>query len=105
MKIVIVKEDNRVIVDGASRTVNCSSLPSDFHALHWDGVTGEVEYSAVRCPHCGSASKKANATVTEITAYQPYVVMWGVENARVKAAEAQAAQEKEAAANAAGPQA
>lgn len=117
--LIIVREDNRVIVDGVSRTVNCSSLPADFHALHWDGVTGEIEYSAVRCPHCAATSKKLNSVTTDIAPYQPYVNAWNVEDARVKAEEAArvkaeeaakqqraaafaAAQEQEAA-NAAGP--
>lgn len=86
--LVIVREDNRVIVDGVSRTVNCSSLPADFHALHWDGVTGEIEYSAVRCPHCGTTSKKLNTVTKDVTPYQLYVDAWNTEDARVKTEEA-----------------
>lgn len=87
MRVVIIKEDDTVIVDGERRTVDCSGLPPDFHALQWYGVSGEIEYATAQCEHCGARSKKANAVISDLAPYQPYVDAW-----------------KEAKADAAGPE-
>lgn len=77
MRIVIVKDDNTVIVDGEAREVDCTKLPADFHALQWDGARGEVEYSVTRCDHCGARTKKGNALITELGPYTDYLHAWG----------------------------
>lgn len=101
MRLTIIKDDDKVIVDGQLFTVDCSGLPADFHALQWDGQHGEVEYAATRCEHCGARSKKGNAILTDVSAYQPYVDAWNA--AKVKAiAEREAERAK---ADAAGPEA
>lgn len=97
MRVTIVKDDNIVIVDGEACAVDCSQLPTNFHALQWSGEHGEVEYASVRCNHCGGRSKKANEVVFDLAPYQPYVDAWQLAKA---AAEAKALE----AANAAGPQ-
>lgn len=102
MRVTIVKDDNAVIVDGERHTVDCSTLPADFHALQWSGFAGEVEYSAMRCDHCGVRSKKGNAIISDLAPYQPYVDAWHVAKAAADAA--QTAAEAERVANAAGPQ-
>lgn len=86
MRVTIVKEDNAVIVDGDRRTVDCSSLPADFHALQWDTPFGEVEYAAVRCDHCGHRSKKPNERISDLSPYQKYVDAWHVAKGNANAA-------------------
>lgn len=103
MRVTIVKDDNVVQIDGVSRTVDCSKLPADFHALQWRNVIGEVEYTSVRCEHCNVASRKQNATVFTLEPYQPFIDAWNAEDLRVRTEEALALQTEKAVPNVAGP--
>lgn len=76
MRVTIIKDDNAVIVNGERHTVACTDLPADFHALQWDGTSGEVEYRATRCEHCSARSKKGNALISDLAPYQKYVDAW-----------------------------
>jgi hypothetical protein len=80
MRLTIIKDDNMVSVNGEHRTVDCSDLPADFHALQWYGElkTGEVEYRVVKCEHCGSRHKKSNLDISDVAPYQIYVDRWNV---------------------------
>jgi transcription elongation factor Elf1 len=104
MRVTIVKDDNKVYMDGVSYTVDCSDLPEGFHALQWDGLSGEIEYSTVRCDHCGARTKKANEFIRDAAPYQKYVDAWGVAKAAAEAEAAKALQAQAEVANAAGPQ-
>lgn len=93
MRVVIIKEDNAVNVDGVKLHVDCSSLPADFHALQWYGNGGELEYSAQFTDK--GWTKKPNEIISDLTPYIPFVTAHAVEKARVEAeaaalAEAQA---------------
>ena len=88
MRVTIIKDDNKILVDGVGRTVDCGNLPADFHALQWDGVQGEVEYRVTRCEHCSARSKKANEFIRDLSPYQTYVDAWRVADAAAKEAEA-----------------
>lgn len=92
MRVSIIKDNGTVNVDGEAYAVDCTSLPADFHALQWDGTSGEIEYRMTVCSHCNARSKKPNLFINDMTAYLPYVDAWTVskEAARVAAAEAQA---------------
>jgi hypothetical protein len=81
MRITIIKDDNTVGIDGEFHTVDCSTLPADFHALQWSGVRGEVEYRVTRCEHCNAQGKKGNVDITDLTSYQKYVDAWRVAKA------------------------
>jgi hypothetical protein len=76
MRVTIIRDDNVVLVNGEGYTVDCKDLPADFHALQWDGVGGEIEYSMIVCDHCKTRSKKPNAMVTDLAPYQKYVDQW-----------------------------
>lgn len=105
MRVTIIKDDNRVLIDGASQTVDCSALPVDFHSLQWADDAGEVEYSPTRCDHCGVRSKKANEFTRDFAPYQPYVDAWHQAKAAAdEAAALFAAQAQEVGADATGPQ-
>jgi hypothetical protein len=91
MRVTIIKDDNKVLVDGTGHTVDCSTLPDTFHALQWDGVRGEIEYRRTRCGHCGAHSKKGNEFITDLSPYQTYVDAWHVADVAAKAGAADAA--------------
>lgn len=76
MRVTIIRDDNKVVVDGEGYTVDCTALPVDFHALQWDGTSGEVEYRMTVCSHCSTRSKKPNLFVNDMTPYLPYVDAW-----------------------------
>lgn len=105
MRVAIIREDNAVNVDGVRYAVDCSTLPADVHAVQWNGVSGEVEYSLVGCDHCGGRSKKPNEFIKDFSPYDGYVHAWAA--AKIAAEEAEAAkllelQEKQKALNAPG---
>ena len=89
MRLTIVKDDNTVIVDGERHAVDLSDLSADFHALQWAGEDGEVEYASVRCPHCGTRSKKLNEAVVDFAPWRPYVDRWYAAKAAVEKARAE----------------
>ncbi len=76
MRLTIIKDDNRVMVDGVGYEVDCSSLPADVHAVQWDGSSGEIEYRMTRCDHCGARSKKVNEFIRDVAPYAPLVEAW-----------------------------
>lgn len=102
MRVTIIRDNDTVNVDGVAYTVDCSKLPADFHALQWNGTSGEIEYRMVVCAHCNTRSKKPNLFINDMTPYQPYVDAWGVAKAAALAAatEQAAALEQAKAANA-----
>lgn len=76
MRVTIIRDDNTVSVDGEGYAVDCTGLPADFHALQWDGTSGEVEYRTVVCSHCNTRSRKPNLFVNDMTPYLAYVDAW-----------------------------
>lgn len=83
MHVTIIRADNAVGIDGEFLTVDCSALPSDFHALQWDGpengVGGEGEVERTGKP------KPANTEIIDLGDYQAYVDAWRTEKARIEA--------------------
>lgn len=83
MKVTIIKSDNTVYIDGVVAHVDCSEFPRYFHALQWDGVTGEVEFVTDNDGH-----RMPNLKISDISAFQH----WLNEHAReIAKAEAEAA--------------
>jgi hypothetical protein len=76
MRLTIIPSDNFVLVDGVARTVDCSAIPANVHAVQWNGTSGEVEYKTLTCDHCGVRSRKANDAITSIEPYQKIVDAW-----------------------------
>lgn len=69
-RLTIVKEDNKVNIDGlVFFNIDCSGLPSNFHALQWYGEQGYGEEEWV-----GSRNTK----IYDIDKYQPYIDAWNV---------------------------
>lgn len=75
MRVAIIKADNLVMVDGEGRTVDCSALPADFHALQWYGFAGEVEYASEFDDYVGWR-KKPNEVVHSLEPYQALLDAW-----------------------------
>lgn len=45
MKITIIPSDGAVYKDGVSYSeLSLTSVPSNIHAMQWDGVKGEIEF-------------------------------------------------------------
>jgi hypothetical protein len=88
MQLTIIKQDNAVYIDGVMRQIDCSALDASFHALQWNGITGEIEV-------CDPVTKKMarNDVIDSIAPYQSFVDAWNAQ----AAAEAQAVAEAAAA--------
>lgn len=93
MRITIVKDSGTVSVDGEAYVVDLSSLPASFHALQWDGASGELEHAMVFCEHCGTRGKRPNETVSDFTPYMTFMNAWHAAKAQAVLA-AQAAQKE-----------
>ena len=58
MNITIIKDDQAVYEDGvAVMGVDLSDLPTDFHALQWDGNVGHIEWKTVTTPNQSVSSE------------------------------------------------
>ena len=57
--LTIIKPDNNIAEDGVWRTVDCSGLASNVHAVQWDGSAGWIEYN----------DGTVNETIDSISAY------------------------------------
>lgn len=97
MRVTIIKDDNAVIVNGERYTVDCGTLPADFHALQWDGTEGEVEFRVTRCDHCGARTKKGNLLIADLSPYALYVDAWRAAKTKADAERAKAEAELQAA--------
>lgn len=75
MRVVIVAEDSRVSVEGASEMVDLSTLDEDIHVVQWYGTVGEVEYKHDFVEN----TRKPNTRITDFAPYQKYVDAWMVE--------------------------
>lgn len=99
MRVSIIKDSSVVSVDGEAYAVDLSALPATFHALQWDGTSGELEHAMVFCEHCGTRGKRPNETVTDFTPYMTHMNAWHAAKAQavLAAAAAQKAAEEQAA--------
>lgn len=83
-RMTIIKDDNAVGVDGVFYDVDCSGLPSNFHAMEFftETNTGEVQWTGNPCP--------PNTPITSIGEYQVYFDEWNKKVAEQKELEAAA---------------
>jgi len=71
----ILVSTDAVIIDGMSRTVDCSALvAARTHAVQWDGSAGHLEF--YNPPGLASEDVKLNEPLTSMDAYQSYVDAW-----------------------------
>lgn len=93
MRVTIVREDGWVSVDGEgySGADLTAAVPDDVHAVQWFGDRGEIEFSAVRCSHCGVVSKKPNESINSFDRFTSAIDAWRVaKDAAAARAEAEA---------------
>ena len=85
MKLVIVADDSRVVVDAVAYDgLDMSQLDSAIHAIQWNGEYGEIEYKPVFAN--GKITKAPNQIVMSIDAYQWAIDAWNVQKAAEVAA-------------------
>jgi hypothetical protein len=70
IRLTIIKSDNLVGIDGKFTRIDCSSLPSNLHAVQWDAVNsiGEVEWNG--------RPKPPNTILNDIAEYQSIITEW-----------------------------
>lgn len=66
MRVTIIKDMNRVNVDGVARTVDLSALDPNIHAVQWDGAKGHIEYK----------DHSPEEILSDISAYQAFIDTW-----------------------------
>ena len=80
MKLVIVADDARVVIDAiAYDDLDMSQLDPAIHAVQWYGEYGEVEYKTVFAN--GEITKAQNQIITSIDSYQWAIDAWNVASA------------------------
>lgn len=62
MKLTIIKSNRIVKIDGVGRVLDLSEIPSNVHAIQWDGKKGEIEYI-----------DKPNEKIKSITPYKSII--------------------------------
>jgi hypothetical protein len=72
MRVTIIPADNQVYVDGKCRTVDCSALPPDIHAIQWDGTRGHVEFRNGSSPE----DFRPNRVITDFAPFQNLIDAW-----------------------------
>lgn len=78
MLVTIIPSDNLVTVDGDVRSIDCSSVVAEIHAVQWYETSGEVEYVKGQ-----NINPRANDTIDDFSPYQPFVDAHAEEVARV----------------------
>jgi hypothetical protein len=66
MRVTIIKDMNRVNVDGVARTVDLAALDPNIHAVQWDGAKGHIEYK----------NHSPEEILSDISAYQAFIDAW-----------------------------
>jgi hypothetical protein len=75
MRVTIVADDSKVVVEGMPECVDLSSLEEDVHAVQWYGTVGEVEFKQDYINN----TRAPNERITDFTPYQKFVDLWTVE--------------------------
>jgi hypothetical protein len=80
MKVTIIPKDGFVNVDGFYQILDCSSIPSNIHAIQWDTDHGELEYTAT-----GDGSKFGNTRIEDTGLFQSILDVWTLGKAKYDA--------------------
>ena len=75
MRLTIIKDDNKIVVDGIPKIIDISDIqPPNFHALQWEGPQdgtggdGEIEFTG--------KPKPVNEEITDLGDYYQYYLLW-----------------------------
>ena|ERR1700719_2892010 len=72
-KYSIIRIDNIVVVNGEHYQVDCSSLPSNIHAIQWNETCGHIEF-VDEDPNDGK--RDPNQTIDDFSPYQYLIDKW-----------------------------
>ncbi len=78
MRVTIISDDNTVTINGDGRTIDCSSIAAETHAVQWYETFGEVEY--VKGP---DIKPRSNERIDDFSTYQSFVDAHAAEVDRV----------------------
>ena len=96
MRVTIVVEDNKVIVDGKPQTVDCSQLAGQGkHAVQWFDTYGEEEFATTFDAAAKIWVRTPNNPITDFAPYQHLVDEWEEENQKQLEAEQHALREQQ----------
>jgi len=79
MKVSIVKDDNKVVVDGVGHDVDCSELPTFIHAIQFDNGVGHIEFKADE-----NGRRMGNIKIMDITFANYLLDRHRIEDDRIK---------------------
>jgi len=79
MKVSIIREDNKVVVDGVGHDVDCSELPTFIHAIQFDNGVGHIEFKADE-----NGRRMGNIKSLDITFVNYLLDRHRIEEARIK---------------------
>lgn len=65
MRVTIVPSDNFMQIDGRTIWIDLSDIPTNIHAVQWDGVSGHVEYT-----------NSQNVVLQNLSAFQTWIDRW-----------------------------
>lgn len=74
MRLDVIKNDGFVSIDGEGYTgVDLSFLPDSFHALHWFGDAGEIQWKDATSQHLVLVG---NERITSLDPYKRVIDRW-----------------------------
>jgi len=89
MKVSIIKEDNKVVVDGVGHDVDCSELPTFIHAIQFDNGVGHIEFKADE-----NGRRMGNIKIMDITFANYLLDRHRIEDDRIKKEKKEAEEKK-----------
>lgn len=66
MRLAIIRDINRVNIDGVARTVDLSTLDSNIHAIQWNETVGHIEFK----------DHLPEVVLDDISIFQIYIDAW-----------------------------
>ena len=74
MRLTIIKDDSRVIINGINYEIDISALPVGIHAIQWYETQGEIEWKDER------GRMVRNEEISSITDYQWIIDAWNLKH-------------------------
>lgn len=68
MIVTIIPADSHAYVDGVARPIDMTGIDPAIHAVQWDGLAGEIEYTR--------ADGRRNEAITDLSPYQVFIDRW-----------------------------
>ena len=89
MKVSVIREDNKVVVDGVGHDVDCSELPTFIHAIQFDNGVGHIEFKADE-----NGRRMGNIKIMDITFANYLLDRHRIEDDRIKKEKKEAEEKK-----------